>query len=302
MYDIRGRQNEGERHIGQSGSTYGCGRIAAYLSINSLSAFNYPRYTVLALVMKAYYDSSGNSKDPNTRFLTLAGYVGTANAWQQFEERWDRVLQRWGCSYLHMSDAYLLRKEFAKTKGWTKDRVNALLRDLFNECLSKTGRGDFKDEFYGASCTVNLEDYAKASADMPSRSLKEPEAICVDHVVTIALRALPENLALPLGKEGRVELFFDKGESFMHKVDRIWRSKPNNRLKGPLQLVSSIAAADMREVIGLQAADFLAWHTNRYYTHGFDEPTGAIAQGMRLFSTPLFEYYCDYEYLKGLKT
>lgn len=273
-----------------------------YLPIHSLSAFNVPRFTVLAIAIRAYYDSSGKSDDPNTRFLTLAGYAGTANAWQQFEERWDRVLQRWGCSYLHMSDAYLLQQGFAETKGWTKDRVNGLLRDLFNECLSPTGWVNFKGEFYGASCTVNLEDYTKASADVPSRSIKEPEAICVDHVVTVALMALPENLNLPLGKEGRVELFFDKNESFMHKVDRVWRSKRNGKLEGPLQLVSSIATADMREVIGLQAADFLAWHANRYYTHGFDEPTGALAQAMRVFATPLFDCYCDYEYLKGLRT
>lgn len=277
-------------------------RRTPYLPIHTLSAFHIPRFTVLAIAIQAYYDSSGKSKDSNTRFLTLAGYVGTPNAWRRFEELWNNVLQRWDCSYLHMSDAYLLRKEFAKSKGWTQERVNGLLRDIFNECLSPTGWRDFKDEFYGASCTVNLEDYTKASADMPSHSLKEPEAICVDHVVTVALRALPENLNLPLGKEGRVELFFDKGEPFMHKVDRIWRSKPNNRLKGPLQLVSSIVAADMREVIGLQAADFLAWHTNRYYTHGFDEPTGALAQGTRIFATPLFDCYCDYEYLKGLQT
>jgi hypothetical protein len=271
----------------------------SYLPIGSLSAFNSARFTVLAIAIKAYIDSSGKSDDPRTGFLTLAGYIGTPSAWQHFEERWQRVLQRWGCSYLHMSDAYLLREEFSESKGWTRDRVGALLRDIFNECFSKTGWGDFKDKFYGASCTVNLADYAKASAE---RFLKEPEAICVDHVVTIALMALPENLALPIRKEGQIELFFDKGEPFMHKVDRIWRSKPNHQLKGPLRLVSSIVTADMRQVIGLQAADFLAWHTNRYYTYGFDEPTGALAQGMRLFATPLFGDYYDYEYLKGLKT
>lgn len=268
-------------------------------SIHSLLAIHRSRVTLLAITIQAYYDGSGKSDDPNARFLTLAGYVGTPDAWQQFKECWDRVLQRYGCSYLHMSEACLLQGEFA---GWTKDRVNGLLQDLFNECFSPTGWGNFKGEFYGASCTVNLQDYAKASADVPSRSLKEPEAICVDYVVRVALKALPENLDLPFGKEGRVQLFFDRGESFMRKVDKIWRSKPNGKLEGPLQLVSSIERANMRDVIGLQAADFLAWDTNRRYTHGFKEATGAFAGITRVLAAPLFELYCDYEYLKGLPT
>jgi len=254
----------------------------------------------LGSTIQAYYDGSGRLDDPKARFLTLAGYVGTTNAWRQFEERWKRVLLRWNCAYLHLNEAHYLQKEFAASKGWTKDRVNGLLQDLFNECLSPVGWGEFKGEFYGASCTVNLEDYAKACTDIPSLLLKEPSAICVNYVVTIGLMALPEDLTRPLGKEGTIELYFDKGESFMHKVDRIWRSKPNNQLEGPLRLVESICAADMREVIGLQAADFLAWQTNRYYTYGFNEPTGSFAGITRVFATPTFSCYYDYDSLKAL--
>jgi hypothetical protein len=268
-----------------------------YLPIDSLLAVH--RGKILAVAVQAYYDGSGKSDDPNAQYLTLAGYAGTPNAWRQFEECWSRVLKRWGCQYLHMNEAHSLQGEFVAEKGWTESRVDSLLADLFNECLSPTGWGNLKGEFYGASCTVNLQDYRKACADVPS--LKEPEAICVDYVVTIALMALPENRKLPIGKEGTVEIFFDKGESFIHKVDRVWRSKPNSKLRGPLQLVSSIGHADMRDVIGLQAADFLAWHTNRYYTHGMNEKTGSFAGVIRVLASPMFERYYDYEELKGLQ-
>lgn len=272
--------------------------MTEYLLIDSLLAVH--KGGILAVAIQAYYDGSGKTNDPNAQYLTLAGYAGTPNAWRQFEECWSHVLERWGCQYLHMSEAHSLHKEFVAAKGWTGSRVTSLLADLFNECLSPICWDNFKGEFYGASCTVNLADYRKACADMPS--LKEPKAICVDFVVTIAMRALPENLKLPFGKEGTVELFFDKGESFMNKVDRIWRSKPNNKLKGPLQLVSGIWHADMRDVIGLQAADFLSWHTNRYYTHGMNEGTGSFSGLIRALSTPMFvERYYDYEELKGLQ-
>jgi hypothetical protein len=208
---------------------------------------------VLAIAIQAYCDGSGKADDPNARFLTLSGYIGTPNAWRQFEEQWRQVLEHWDCAYLHMNEANLLKGEFERSKGWTKERVQSLRVDLFNKCLSPTGWENFKGEFYGASCTINLTDYRRAIVDIPN--LREPEAICVNYVVTIALMALPENHDMPFGKEGTVQLFFDKGESFMHKVDRIWRSKPNKELIGPLQLVSSIRAFDMREVIGCMSSD-----------------------------------------------
>jgi len=43
---------------------------------------------------------------------------------------------------------------------------------------------------------------------------KEPEAICVDFVVTIALMLLPEDHRGVLGKTGSVELYFDPNERF----------------------------------------------------------------------------------------
>ena len=252
----------------------------------------------MTIAIKAYYDGSGNSRDPNGRFLTLAGYAGTPRAWCAFEEKWKKVLQRWDCAYLHMNEAHSLKQEFAVENGWTENRVKGLLQDLINECLSSTGWGEFKGEFRGVACTINLKDYAKIYSDMPSYSIKEPEAICVDYVVTVALMGLSENRGLPFGKEGKMQLFFDHDEPSMHKINRVWKSKPHYRLKGPLQLVHGIETADMRETIGLQAADFLAWQTNRYYTHGFDEPTGAFAGIVRVLACPAFGEYFDYEHLK----
>lgn len=249
----------------------------------------------MVTTIRAYYDGSGNPRDSQAQFLTLAGYAGTANAWQAFEKKWASVLQRHGCEYLHMREAWSLVGEFAKRKGWAKEKVQSLLADLFNECLSPIGWQNFKGQFYGASCIVNLADYKKAHIEMPQ--LKEPESICVDFVVTIALMALPENLSLPFGKEGTIQLFFDKNEPFRHKVERTWRKKPRKKLEHPLRLVSSIEEADLRDVIGLQAADFLAWSTNRYYVHGLTE-RGAFAGIARVLASPVFERYYDYNKLQ----
>src|SRR4030042_6844117 len=157
---------------------------SSYISINRLFA-NHLGVRV-GVSIRAYYDGSGKSNNPETQFLTLAGYAGTPEAWIEFEQRWSKVLQSWDCDYLHMQEARQLKGKF---EGWDNDTVDRLLADLFNECFSPIGWENYKNQFYGASCTVNLEDYRKAYSEIPT--LKKPEVICVDFVVTIALMALP---------------------------------------------------------------------------------------------------------------
>lgn len=250
----------------------------------------------MAITVKAYYDSSGKSNSIRNRYLVLGGYIGTPNAWDEFERRWIAVLSSQKCAYLHMTEAMALRGEFARSRGWTSERVLKLIAELFNKCLSPIGWANFKGDFRGASCIINLADYRKLKAELPG--LKEPESICVDYVVTIALMSMPEDRSLPFGKKGMVELFFDKNETFMHKIDRIWRSKPNKQLQGPLRLVSNIAQSDSSQIAGLQAADLLAWSTNRYYTFGMSDPIGSFAGSLRVLASPMFEEYYDYAKLK----
>jgi hypothetical protein len=117
------------------------------------------------------------------------------------------------------------------------------------------------------------------------------------------LKSLPENLNSPFGKEGTVELFFDKGEPFMHKIDKIWRTKSENKPQ-VLQLVSSIEQSDTKTSIGLQAADFLAWSVNRYHTYGLNDKYSNFGGGFigvsRCLATPLWGMCFDFKELKEL--
>lgn len=244
---------------------------------------------VTALV-QGYFDGSGQTSGKDL-FVTLAGYVGPPEAWAVFDERWRGLLTRLGLTHFHMADANARRGEF---KGWSEDRVHAARARLLNECLAPMGWVDFRGQFVGAACTVNLKDYARARADLPALKQKEPQAICVDHVVTVALMTLPSRKSEPFGKAGKVDLCFDQNESFLHKINRMSQRKPS---LGPavLDLIGRLRVGDMRQLPGLQAADLLAWHTNRYRTGGFSaEP---LAGAVRVFATPNYEMYFDYEKL-----
>jgi hypothetical protein len=207
------------------------------------------------------------------------GYLGTPDAWTEFKKRWGAVLEDWACPYLHMTDAHAQPPRGA-FKAWTVERVRGLERALLNKCLSPTGWVEFKDCFYGVACTINLQDYNRASKEI---SLKEAEAICVDNVVGKALMVLPADPSKPFGKAGTVELFFDKGEQFMHKVNRIWQAKPYSKLRGHHRLISAIETVEAQQEYGVQAADFLACQTLRFHTTS-DKDKSLWHQVKRLFA------------------
>lgn len=224
------------------------------------------------MTIKAYFDGSGKSDNPDCRYLTLAGYVGTEDAWAAFEKAWDRVLNRWGCNYIHMREA--------KHRG--------ALRDLISVCFGDIGCTTHKTAFCGAACTVDLEAYRCVCHDLPDlQARKSPEDICVDAVVTVALRMLPASDQSETGKSGTIELWFDQDEAFLHRINRAWERK--RKRPGIFKHFSSIRSGAMKESPGLQAADVLAWHTNRACVDN-DQFSLFVAQTM----CPSFCFLLDY--------
>ncbi len=217
----------------------------------------------MAVAIKAYCDGSGKSDDRNSRYLSLAGFIAGPEAWDAFERRWGEVLARHGCEYLHMKDANALRGNFST---WTHERVNRLLSNLKDSCLSAKAVNDY-GTFVCAHCTVKLADYYSVAATYPQLLGIKPEQFCGTLVVNVAASMLPDNASRPFGKDGTVELFFDKTESFMKHVDRDWRLNRKSR-HASWNMVSSVRPSDSKTVYGIQAADFLAWNVNRHFVTG----------------------------------
>lgn len=239
--------------------------------------------------MQACYDGSQGTRE-GVAYVTLAGYVGPPTAWTTFYEWWTAILARWKCPSLHMADAIALKGAFTPQNGWSAERVENLRKDLINECLVPMGWGEFKGRFIGVSCTVDIPDYRRAYAELPrfQASRKEPEAICVDYVVTATLAALPDDTSSRWGKAGTADLRFDNNEPFLHTIDRIWRGKRNLRPQ-EMELISNISTGNAKGCPGIQAADFLAWHTNRFRTK-----KDRYSKSMTVFSVPNYFRYFDY--------
>lgn len=237
------------------------------ISVQEISLFSITRTGVVTIVIKGYYDGSG---DCASSHITLAGFAGTPSAWSEFEQLWGRFSSHWGAprgddtavfSHLHMSDAFTLNREFSKKRGWTKDKVNQVTTDLLNRCMVPISFNR-RTEFRGASATVAIDDYKRAAKEFTQLpKVKPPEALCVDFVVSVAFSLLPDDTNGVAGKDGKVELIFDRNEPFQRTIQRMWESR-----KGYAKLLSSIASDVAEETPALQAADFLAWSANRAYS------------------------------------
>ncbi len=235
-----------------------------------------PTNTDMAVALRGYYDGTGCQEAAHRgELIGLAGYSAAPLVWEAFEAEWWRVCQddseRPRCAYFHAKEAKHLKGEFSPENGWTAKAVESLIRDLFNKCFSPFGRHDVDKEatLIGAACTVDLHAYERVCNRYPHFVSKKPEALCVDHVVGLALNHLVpsplERMALSEMAKRRqsIALFFDRNESFKHHISRVWERYPWSKRPMALKLVHSIGEVDKESSAALQAADFLAWHTNR---------------------------------------
>jgi hypothetical protein len=196
-------------------------------------------------VLKVYLDGSGKASDPACHYITLASIFASDAVWTAFVARWSAVLEEHRVSYSHMNELLRGAGPFAR---WDDRQKIAFVKDLLN-CLSHEDRASF----IGCSLTVCLDDYRK----LAGRNVKPVEAICVDVCMTYAF-------GHPDFQNGCAEVFFDRGERFMHWMKRIWSENTKNASLWA-RYISTIAPVDMSKVIPIQAADLLAWAANRYY-------------------------------------
>jgi hypothetical protein len=144
-----------------------------------------------------------------------------------------------------------------------------LLRDLLNKCFYPDSWNDGQERIVGTYCVVEKADFQRAQAELPELALRSPESICADCVVRVVLGLLPQDPEKPLNNRmGTAELYFDQGEPFTAivkgKVSAAVLRSPEER--GPLCMISHVGEVSTQECPAMQAADFMAWHVNRWFS------------------------------------
>jgi hypothetical protein len=228
---------------------------AAGSLLAGLSASNMLAEGHLFIVLKMYSDGSGkdNQRDP---FLTLAGFAASPHHWIPVEQQWNKILSEHPLkpSYMHMNEAFSLKEGFPKDHGWTIDKVIGLCLEL-NEVLSSLPR----DKFCAFRHTTDLKAYRYWRHIVPNLMSASRRA-SLDSFLEV-FKWWSFNCPEPL--MDKIDMIYDRSESFLGPLYNYWIDKEQKRLHPQLHYINTVSAGDAKQTPPLQAADMLAWCTNR---------------------------------------
>jgi len=184
--------------------------------------------------------------------MTLAGYIAAPSTWQAFDRAWNAVLGDEGSpySYLHMCEIGM--------------RSDETVYRLINECIIRFAAATASDGgLYGGYCSILRSDFEAARSRATLLARRSLESVCVEWVAAFLVRFGIEGMR---DRDGFVAtVVFDQGEPFArelrHQKALALRS---TRAGGELFRIEDILEKDSRRTPGLQAADYLAWHVNRW--------------------------------------
>jgi hypothetical protein len=196
----------------------------------------------------------------------LACFSGSAKTWRSFEKEWKDVLKRHNAPesnnnvpYFHAKEAYHNQGGY---NGWNAGKVSMLADDLIgvigNHIYSEKHP---KNDLIAYSQTIKRSDYNIIKGNKPL--LRDINLICLDHCFGCII-CHPLLQTENDRKRNKVVLKFDQNEVFFSIVTRLHQLKGEKRPYWS-DMINNIQQVNMKENYGIQAADILAWASNRYF-------------------------------------
>jgi hypothetical protein len=222
------------------------------------------------------HDETGNR--PGSQVAILAAFAAKVETWAKFCKGWQAALDKFGAPYFHFYDfssAVRVAKggkadsKFAKNpyKGWTVDKLDGFLLEL----AAIAGGGN--KAYIGGQ--FNVQRFAKAKAP------GNPREGCANWFY----ESVMQELRFKWPKVSTVtEFFYDQTD------DRNWQHiicDTHHSYQKINARIGTIAFADKKEHLPLQAADMLAYRLrqigNQY--HGYDMRPDTLSElDRRLFA------------------
>ncbi len=185
--------------------------------------------------------------------LTVAGLIGDERQWEQFDRTWPELLKRHDVPYFHMKEMVKPNGVFAK---WLPPQDHAEERRAFFSDIVET----ISTCRFGAfGAIVRIGDLARFNADK-GLSL-DPYSLAVYACFLQIDRAYPSE---------SVSLTFDRIEKVHSRLDKaIEYAQSDVTHPGAADHITNIPLAPrhtFRNVMALQAADFLVWELRKHHT------------------------------------
>lgn len=214
-------------------------------------------------MLEGYADDSGNNRESHV--FVLAGFVGNAPDWSEFEQEWAECLAKPpALEYFKMRECQAFRGQFL---GWQEKERNKRLADLV-AIIQKHAKASI-------FALVPRDDFFVAVPKTKSRYFKTPYALTYYALIWATLQSMQS-----CGLKDTVNFIFDEQLRLSDDVQALWGQFAQNIARSELapHLGSRPIHGSEKQYIPLQAADLLAWHIRRWYDadsrgEKFESPT-----------------------------
>ncbi len=222
------------------------------------------------LMLTAYLDETGHSKDNLQKFVGMGGLIATAKNWEIFEKKWKKSLRKYDVSFLHMKDFAHSRKEFAKWKG------DKTIRSQF---LSELMQAIKAANAFPFGCSIPIDLYREHPKHLQA-SIKNPY-----YLAFMMCSMIMSYWVEPFRSYGEtIAPVFAEQTEFQFQAMRMYEGlKRDNSIS---DLIDSPVFRPMAKLVPLQAADFVAYE--------------ALKESYRRFYTPHYEPRPSWEELQQL--
>jgi hypothetical protein len=213
-----------------------------------------------------YYDAGGTHENPDRHgrqapTIAVAGYLGKAAQWYEFDRLWTKRLKEDSLAYFHMSSFMANRHIFEKCAKWKDAKKITLLEDLISIIA--------KNVSFGIGMVVHRADYKQFLSQEPHMPavLGQPYVFCAFRCFESGADWLKK-----VGSSDMINYTFEQGDQYSEQIRTthafICKHQPLNRRfrLGSLKF-------EFGNHTPIQAADMLTWELNReFYRQLYPEP------------------------------
>jgi hypothetical protein len=220
------------------------------------------------LMLNAYMDETGHSKDELQRFNGMAGLFAPASSWEAFERKWKAMLAEFKLPFFHMKD--FEARDFGGSKspykGWNEDKRRRLFGRLLRHMAG------VQPMIIGS--IIPMEYYRGLTEEQ--RSIHDdPYFLSFQNVIAYCTSFL-EIVRAP--QDTKVALIFSDQVEFKYRALKLY----DDIYKFGLFIKRSAkppSFEDMRDCVPLQAADIVAYEMYKEADRRMYRPKDKVRYG-----------------------
>lgn len=216
-------------------------------------------------MLKAFFDESGHSADSRCDFVGIGGIVAPSDKWEIFEHKWKDLLDEYDLDYFHTVDFAHSVKHFSKWKDKNKEAERREFLAKMFSVIEETGGKPFGSVVY-------MKPYR--ALEMFLQPAVNPYYLCFQDCVKAA--AILCTFEPP---EAKVEMVFEEQMEFAGFAEKFYQAMKNRKAEG-YERMGTFEMASKKEVLPLQAADFIAYEMRHYCSNLKLRPKDKMRWGM----------------------